>query len=360
MKNITFLINSLTQGGAEKIALKLYKNISNMDRERAIDFVTLTNDDFYKEKINKKTLNNSDKISKFKKIKSLIKYFRGGCNPVLCFSLDLAFYMNVLKLLGIFKGRVICRFINNPDNEVGSSFINYLKKKILFVFIKRSDLIICQSNAMRDLLITKYKFEAKNTIRIYNPVSLKNNNIQIDGDDDLLIKLLFVGRLSQQKNLEDIINVANILRQEKINFTWKIVGDGELKTYFEHLIEKNELNQNIELCGSSSCVIDYYKWADMTTLLSHYEGLPNVLLESIACRTPCISYDCPTGPAEIILNGENGILVPLYDVKKFANSIYELKCLNLKNKCIEQSILSFSEEKIYMAYHEEIYKRLAD
>lgn len=357
MKNITFLINSLTQGGAEKIALKLYKN---MDTESVIEFVTLTNADFYKEKTNKVTLNNSNKINKFKKIKSLIKHFRGGCNPVLCFSLDLAFYMNILKLFGIFRGGVICRFINNPDNEVGASFINSLKKKVLFIFIKRSDLIICQSNAMRNILIEKYKFDVKKTIRIYNPISLNNNHGQIDGNDDSLIKLLFVGRLSQQKNLEDIIDVANILRQEKVNFTWKIVGDGELKEHLENLIKKYRLNENMEICGSSSCVVDYYKWADMTTLLSHYEGLPNVLLESIACRTPCISYDCPTGPAEIILNGENGILVPLYDVKEFANSILELKRLNLKNKCIEQSILSFSEEKIYMAYHDEIYKRFAD
>ncbi len=68
---------------------------------------------------------------------SLAKYFRGNNDVVLCFSLDLACYLYILRVLNIFKGEVICRFINNPDNEIGTSLINKIKKKISFLCVKK-------------------------------------------------------------------------------------------------------------------------------------------------------------------------------------------------------------------------------
>ena len=132
MKKVTFLINSLTQGGAEKIALQLYLNLSNS--VNVINFVTLTNEDFYKKEIKKHVINHSNKITKTTKFMSLAKYFRGNNDVVLCFSLDLACYLYILRVLNIFKGEVICRFINNPDNEIGTSLIN---KKISFLCVKK-------------------------------------------------------------------------------------------------------------------------------------------------------------------------------------------------------------------------------
>ncbi|HBZ8134000.1 TPA: glycosyltransferase, partial [Escherichia coli] len=153
MKKVTFLINSLTQGGAEKIALQLYLNLSNS--VNVINFVTLTNEDFYKKEIKKHVINDSNKITKTTKFMSLAKYFRGNNDVVLCFSLDLACYLYILRVLNIFKGEVICRFINNPDNEIGTSLINKIKKRFLFYVLKKCDLVICQSDAMKDLLISK-------------------------------------------------------------------------------------------------------------------------------------------------------------------------------------------------------------
>ncbi|WP_252401081.1 hypothetical protein [Escherichia coli] len=126
MKKVTFLINSLTQGGAEKIALQLYLNLSNS--VNVINFVTLTNEDFYKKEIKKHVINHSNKITKTTKFMSLAKYFRGNNDVVLCFSLDLACYLYILRVLNIFKGEVICRFINNPDKN---------KKKISFLCVKK-------------------------------------------------------------------------------------------------------------------------------------------------------------------------------------------------------------------------------
>lgn len=131
MKKITFLINSLTQGGAEKIAISLYKLFENDGIK--INFTTITNIDFYNEPIVKEVINNKEKISKFEKIMSLSKFFFNKKDVVLCFSLDLACYMLFLKTIGIFKGVVICRFINNPDKELDSSIYSLIKKRYLFI-----------------------------------------------------------------------------------------------------------------------------------------------------------------------------------------------------------------------------------
>ena len=76
-------------------------------------------------------------------------------------------------------------------------------------------------------------------------------------------------------------------------------------------ITNDNLNGIVTLQGRTNNAQKVLNAADVFVMTSNYEGMPNALLEAMAVGLPCISTDCPTGPAEIIDNGINGILVPV-------------------------------------------------
>ena len=71
----------------------------------------------------------------------------------------------------------------------------------------------------------------------------------------------------------------------------------------------------------SENIYEEYETSSIVVLSSRYEGFALVLIEAMSCGVPCISFDCPNGPAELITHGEDGLLVPLGDIEKLAESI---------------------------------------
>src|SRR5690606_25040654 len=91
-------------------------------------------------------------VSKKEKFNKVYSYFRGKSGLVISFSLDLAFYLNVLRCARLVDLCIVCRFISNPEREFGSVWISGVKARLAYHFIGRSDEIIAQSDAMRELL----------------------------------------------------------------------------------------------------------------------------------------------------------------------------------------------------------------
>ena len=134
--------------------------------------------------------------------------------------------------------------------------------------------------------------------------------------------ILAVGRLSQQKDFATLIK-AFALVSLKINAQLLILGDGNLRSDLDLLIADHNLQQSILMPGFVDNPIALMRLADVFVLSSAWEGLPNVLIQAMACGTPVVSTNCRSGPDEILENGKWGRLVQVGDVKSLHHAILD-------------------------------------
>lgn len=134
------------------------------------------------------------------------------------------------------------------------------------------------------------------------------------------------GRLETQKNFDLLLEAFADFYRDHNDYSLKIYGEGSLRTALTEHADRLDLPKGVILFpGVSDNLLEEIKCAGMFVLPSDYEGMPNVLIEAMACGIPCISTDCPSGgPAEIINNGQNGLLVPTGDSEAMASAMRAL------------------------------------
>lgn len=132
--------------------------------------------------------------------------------------------------------------------------------------------------------------------------------------------ILAVGRLEKQKDYLTLIKAFDVLRQS-LECRLLIIGEGNERSTLEKEAALCRYSLDIALPGFMPEPFAAMAACNIFVLSSRYEGLPNVLIEAIACGAPCVSTDCPSGPADILAAGLYGPLVPVGDVDKLANAI---------------------------------------
>ncbi len=134
-------------------------------------------------------------------------------------------------------------------------------------------------------------------------------------------RIICAGRLDSHKGFNYIIEAWSMIAHKYNNWRIDIFGHGEEEIKLNNLIEIKNLCDCIKIHKPSDNIYNEYLNSSLYVLSSKSEGFGLVLIEALSCGVPCISFNCPNGPAEIIRHGENGILVPLADVEKLAESI---------------------------------------
>jgi len=157
-----------------------------------------------------------------------------------------------------------------------------------------------ESDFEKKLKIIVYPIDKKTT-RIYN----RNNFLYFNSNNNLKIKVGFIGRLEHQKGIFDFIELAE--RLGKNNFIFYIIGTGSLKNQVQKRISNLH---NIFLIGfvPSNELSEYYYNLDIVVIPSKWETFCFVALEAQSLGIPVLSYDIP-GPNEIIINNVTGKLV---------------------------------------------------
>lgn len=162
--------------------------------------------------------------------------------------------------------------------------------------------------------------------------------------------VMAAGRLTHQKGFDLLIDAWAKVHQKKPDWKLIIYGDGELREELQHQIDNLDLQNHIKLYGKVTSLLDYFDKADIFVLSSRYEGFGMVILEAMSNGLPCIAFDCPCGPSDMISNKSDGILVEAGNIDQLSNEIINLiedkdlrwaLSLNIPTK-IEQ----FSEESV--------------
>ncbi|NOJ68859.1 glycosyltransferase family 4 protein [Acinetobacter indicus] len=140
--------------------------------------------------------------------------------------------------------------------------------------------------------------------------------------------VLAVGRLTHIKGFDMLIESWAKVHKQQPKWKLMIVGEGEERANLTNLILKYNLTECVELMGSTNEISKYYNEAKIFCMSSRFEGFPMVLLEAQSFGLPTVSFDCDTGPSEIIEHGINGLLVKVGDIDELAKKILNLMHLN--------------------------------
>ena len=147
-----------------------------------------------------------------------------------------------------------------------------------------------------------------------------------------------------------LFDVANIVLKKHPDWQWDLYGNGETFEEIKQKIEKHKLKGRLNQMGLVNDIYERYKDYAIYVLPSYREGLPLVLLEAKANRLPVVSFDCVTGPREIITDGVDGFLIDCYNKQTMANKILDLiESNDLRIKMSKNSYINldkFSKEKI--------------
>lgn len=136
--------------------------------------------------------------------------------------------------------------------------------------------------------------------------------------------ILGAGRLVPQKRFDRLIDVFAAIAGDFPEYRLRIVGDGPLRDQLRQRAEATGVGRRIEFPGAVRDIESEYARARLFVLTSDFEGFPNVLAEAMSLGLPVVAIDCPTGPAEMIRSGINGILVPRGDEPGLVSAVRSL------------------------------------
>lgn len=353
---VLVLHGHLSMGGEERVLLNVLKNLVELDYD--VDLLITWNhgennlfENEIPEKVNYKFLfDNYDGKSKIikeiyrikaktvylKKVEKIIKEKK--YDVVIDYSSNLLKYNNFDIKVPVFAW---IHFSLTFGEQLSTDKIEKYKKQY-----KKYDKILAICDTMRDEFVEILGMNKNKVELVYNPINLeiikeKAENINPEYENYLKEDyFLQVSRLTKQKQPEHLVDIYYKLKQRGIKEKLYFIGDGEKVELIKQKIKEYNLENDVILLGQIENPYPFFKNAKLFVHTGRYEGLPTVLLESLAFGTPVVAYDCPTGPKDILgKNSKYGALIPLNDKDTFVEKVYELmnnneKYENYKNQSL--------------------------
>ena len=156
---------------------------------------------------------------------------------------------------------------------------------------------------------------------------------RIDGKSELTAKrIISIGRYAFDKGNDLLLQAWAIIEKQMPEWSLDIYGNGDKEPYQKQIVDLGIDQQRCYLHGPVPDVKKEYLSSSIFVLPSRFEGFGLVIIESMACGVPVVAFDCENGPRSIITDGENGFLIPPFDINIFAEKVMllmknqELRC----------------------------------
>ncbi len=377
-KRIAIIINSLSQGGAERVLSILLERFYH-DSTFKVELILLEDKIAYAIPKEIKvtllsSLNNAE--SNIKKTLyipilayKLHRYIQQN-NPDLIVSfLYRADYVNILASFFHNVPVIVSERVNASSMYNNQSLNAKINKFLIKKLYPKASMVINVSEGTKQDLVENFGIDAAKQIVICNPYNVekiqKLSQVSIDFDIPREKTLIAVSRFRKTKNMQMLLQAFSRLEEE----AWLVlVGDGEDESLLRRLAGELDIESRVIFAGSQDNPYQYMSKAGIYLSASRSEGFPNAMVEAMICGCAVISTDCPSGPREIlsptsdsgnrltqgIEYAEFGTLVAVDDVSAMREAMSSLLCHdNEREKFAQKAIqraADFQLEKVYKQY----------
>ena len=206
----------------------------------------------------------------------------------------------------------------------------WIKRRLLARAYRSADKVLAVSRDLAAELQRYYHIPSDQVQVLYSPIDQDTilrraaETIDLIDPPNIELRILCVGRISESKGQRDLFDAAKIVLLERMRrIALHFVGDGPLREQLQRETELLGLSHEIQFHGFSANPYPYYRKAGLLCLPSHYEGLPNVVMEAMFLGVPVLATDCPTGPRELLGDQQYGTLVPVKNPRALADAIVD-------------------------------------
>jgi glycosyltransferase involved in cell wall biosynthesis len=341
-------INTLDgTGGTERATVLLANYLADQNWQVYILCKQGGTKSFYNvsDKVTIKYLHESTNINIYKNyIKTLIRYrnFINKAKPDYIIDIGVNLALETHPASFMKKTRVISWEHFNA-NVYHNYIINSISKWMAASLSKRIVVLTDQ-----DKEVYQNKFSAKKVSVIPYPVAIDVKGHQYNENSR---QVLTIGRYTNQKGLDYLLDAWKIVQNKHSDWKLKIVGEGELHSVLLAQCNSLGLDKSVEFIAPSPDVVQHFRQTSIYAMSSRYEGLPLVLIEAKCFGLPIVSFDCETGPRQIIRDNVDGLLIPVNNPTLLAEGIITLiespsKRKEFNNNALADSV-RFSPQEFY-------------
>ena len=330
---ITLIIHALAPGGAERVMARMANYWAGEGREITLITRHPRDTDFYEINPNiSRVALDVMHVSKSRLVAVwtnlfLIKKLRRAImesNPDAVISfIDLTNIYTLLATRGLRMKVIVSERVDISQYSIGK--IESWLRRLTYTW---ASAVVVQTERVAQWV--RLNLKCKSVAVIPNPILMDkfafNQSILADVINDYRDKVTIVamGRLCQQKGFDLLIEAFAIANASYPEWRLVIFGEGQERSNLTSLSKELGISDKVFMPGVVKEPIPLLQQADIFVMSSRFEGFPNALLEAMACGLPVISFDCPSGPGEIIRDGIDGLLVPSEDVDALANAMKRL------------------------------------